>query len=61
MGVVSVGDYDVNKDLICSFPLKCKGDWKYEIIKGIALNDGKKEKIKKCVEELQSEANEIVV
>ena len=61
MGVVSNGDYDVTKELVCSFPLKCKGDWKYEVVKGINLNDGKKERIKKCVEELQSEANEIVV
>ena len=61
MGVVSNGDYDVTKGLVCSFPLKCKGDWKYEVVKGINLNDGKKEKIKKCVEELESEASEIVV
>ncbi len=61
MGVVSNGDYDVDKGLVCSFPLKCNGDWKYEVVKGISLSDGKKEKIKKCVEELSSEASEIVV
>ena len=61
MGVVSNGDYDVDKGLVCSFPLKCKGNWKYEVVKGISLSDGKKEKIKKCVEELSSEASEIVV
>jgi malate dehydrogenase len=61
MGVVSNGDYDIDKGLVCSFPLKCKGDWKYEVVKGINLNDGKKEKIKKCVEELSSEASEIVI
>jgi hypothetical protein len=31
------------------------------VIKGIELNNTKKEKIKKCVEDLQGEANEIVV
>ena len=61
MGVVSNGDYDVDKGLVYSFPLKCNGDWKYEVVKGISLSDGKKEKIKKCVEELSSEASEIVV
>jgi malate dehydrogenase len=61
MGVVSNGDYDVDKGLVCSFPLKCKGDWKYEVVKGINLNDGKKEKIKKCVEELLNEASKIVI
>ena len=61
MGVVSDGDYDVTKGLVCSFPIKCKGGWNHEVIKGINLNEGKKEKIKKCVEELASEASEIVI
>jgi hypothetical protein len=46
---------------VSSFPIKCIGDWKYEVVKGIELNDGKKEKIKKCVEDLEGEASEIVV
>ena len=61
MGVVSDGDYDIPKELVSSFPIKCKGNWNYEVIKGIELNDNKKEKIKKCVEDLQGEASEIVV
>ena len=61
MGVVSEGDYDIDKDLVSSFPIKCTGNWKYEVIKDIKLNEGKKTKIKKCVEDLQSEASEIVV
>ena len=61
MGVVSDGDYDVTKGLVCSFPLKCKGNWQYEVVKEINLNNNKKETIKKCVEELQSEANDIVI
>ena len=61
MGVVSNGDYDIPKELVSSFPIKCKGNWNYEVIKGIELNNTKKEKIKKCVEDLQGEANEIVV
>ena len=61
MGVVSNGDYDIPKELVSSFPIKCIGDWKYEVVKGIELDDGKKEKIKKCVEDLEGEASEIVV
>ena len=61
MGIVSEGDYDVTEGLVCSFPIKCKGNWNFEVVKGINLNDGKKERIKKCVEELKSENNEIVV
>lgn len=61
MGIVSNGDYNVTKGLVCSFPLKCKGDWKFEVVDGINLNDGKKERVKKCVEELESEANDIVI
>jgi malate dehydrogenase len=61
MGVVSNGDYDIPKDLVSSFPIKCTGNWKYEIVQGIILNDGKKEKIKKCVQDLEGEASEIVI
>ena len=61
MGVVSEGDYDIEKELVSSFPIKCKGDWKYEVVKDIKLNDNKKNKIKKCVDDLQSEASEIVI
>ena len=61
MGIVSNGDYNVTKGLVCSFPLKCKGDWKFEVVDGINLNDGKKKRVKKCVEELESEANDIVI
>lgn len=61
MGVVSNGDYDIPKDLVSSFPIKCTGNWKYEIVQGITLNDGKKEKIKKCVQDLEGEASEIVI
>ena len=61
MGVVSDGDYDIPKELVSSFPIKCKGNWNYEVIKGIELNDNKKEKIKKCVKDLQCEASEIVI
>ena len=61
MGILSEGDYDVTEGLVCSFPLKYKGNQNYEVVKGINLNDGKKARIKKCVEELESEASEIVV
>jgi malate dehydrogenase len=61
MGVVSNGDYDIPKDLVSSFPIKCTGNWKYEIVQGITLNDGKKEKIKKCVQDLEGEASEIII
>ena len=59
--LVSEGDYDIPKELVSSFPIKCTGNWKYEIVKGIVLNEGKKEKINKCVKDLESEASEIVI
>lgn len=59
MGVVSNGEFDVPKDFICSFPIKCKGDWKYEIIKDINLNEDKKKMIMISVKELEDEAKEI--
>lgn len=59
MGVVSNGEYDVEKELVCSFPVKCKGEWKYEIVSGITLKDEKKQMILNSVKELIEEAKEI--
>lgn len=59
MGVVSEGEYGVTKDLIFSFPVKCKGNWEIEIVKDIEINEEKKDKINVSVKELEKEAKEI--
>ena len=59
MGVVSEGEYDVPKNLIFSFPVICKGNWEFDIVKGINLSEEKKERIGISVKELENEGKEI--
>ncbi len=46
MGVFSKGDYGVEKGLYSSFPVKCSGNFKYEIVKNFKLSDFGKNKVK---------------
>jgi len=55
MGVVSDGDYDIPKGLWTSLPVRCLGNFKYEVIKNIPLSQFCKEKIKETVKELEEE------
>ena len=59
MGVVSNGEYGVEKELVCSFPVKCRGEWKYEIVSDVNLKEEKKKMIANSVNELIEEAKEI--
>lgn len=59
MSVVSNGEYGVQKDLIFSFPVRCFGNWEYEFVKEIQLNDERKQKIKINVDELNQEFEDI--
>lgn len=59
MGVISNGEYGIKEGLVCSFPTKCTGDWKYEIIKDIQISDEKKKLIFISVKELEDEEKEI--
>lgn len=61
MGVYSEGEYDTTKGLIYTFPIKCKGNWSYEIIKNIEINEEEKKVINACNEELNEEASEIEI
>ena len=56
MGVMSDGNpYSVADDLIFSFPCKIQPGGKYEIVKGLQLNETEKQKLKETEEELQME------
>ena len=55
MGVPSEGDYDIPKGLWTSLPVKCKGNFKYEIVRDVPLSNFCKEKIKGTVKELEEE------
>jgi malate dehydrogenase len=52
--VVSDGSYGIEKDIICSFPVRSNGQ-KMEIVQGVAINDFSRSKIDATVNELKEE------
>src|ERR1700736_511588 len=54
VAVCSDGSYDVEKDLISSFPVRVRGG-KWEIVQKLPINDFSREKIDKSVAELKEE------
>lgn len=55
MAVASDGSYGVPKGLIFSFPVKCVGNGKYQIVQGLKWDDFSKQKIKVTTDELLEE------
>lgn len=48
MGVITDGThYDIPKDLCYSFPIKCKGNFDYEVVKNLRIDDFSREKLTK--------------
>ena len=59
MGIYTEGEnYGVGKDLIYSFPVKCLGNWKVEVVKDLAIDEFSKEKLIATEKELNEEKNE---
>lgn len=54
VSVCSDGSYGIPKDIICSFPVRSTGQ-KFEIIKGLPVNDFSRSKIDNTVKELMDE------
>jgi len=53
MGVYSDGKfYDVPEGIFYSFPVKCLGNFKYEIVPKLDIDEFSKEKLKNSVIEL---------
>eukprot|EP00307_Rebecca_sp_RCC1486_P014202 CAMPEP_0119413540 /NCGR_PEP_ID=MMETSP1335-20130426/5588_1 /TAXON_ID=259385 /ORGANISM="Chrysoculter rhomboideus, Strain RCC1486" /LENGTH=329 /DNA_ID=CAMNT_0007438341 /DNA_START=65 /DNA_END=1054 /DNA_ORIENTATION=+ len=55
MAVPSDGSYGIPKDLVYSFPCKCKGGGEYEIIQGVEVNAWAQEKMTITKDELLQE------
>ena len=56
MGVIPpVGTYGIDTDLCFSLPVRCKGNFEYEIVTGLELNDFAKEKLAITTKELKEE------
>ena len=54
VAVCSDGSYNVDKGLICSFPVRVRGG-KWEIVQKLPINDFSREKIDKSIAELKEE------
>jgi malate dehydrogenase len=54
MGVPSNGDYGIPKDIMFGFPVTT-ANGKYEIVKGLAIDEFSQERINKTLKELQEE------
>ena len=53
--VVSDGSYGVAQDIVSSFPLRSKGDGRFEIVKNVPLNEFAKMKVQATIAELERE------
>ena len=54
MGIASNGDYGIPKDVMFGFPVTTK-DGKFEVVKGLAIDDFSQERIDKTLKELTDE------
>jgi len=56
MGVIAPeGTYGVDTELCCSYPIRCKGNFEYEIVTGLELNEFAKSKFDLSIKELKEE------
>ncbi|KCV73459.1 malate dehydrogenase [Fonticula alba] len=58
MAVPSDGSYGIAEGLIFSFPVRCPGGGKYEIVQGLEISDFSRGKLQKTEAELISERDE---
>jgi malate dehydrogenase len=59
MGIVSDGWYNVPKGLIYSFPLKCTGNWKYEVVTDFQVSEFSQKKLDATTQELEEERTDV--
>jgi malate dehydrogenase len=55
MAVPSDGSYGVPEGLIFSFPCRITGPWQYEIVQGMTIGEGNKERFANTIKELEDE------
>jgi malate dehydrogenase len=59
MGVPSNGEYGIPKDVIYGFPCICSGNGKYEIVKGLEIDEFSKAKMAATLKELEEERDAV--
>lgn len=55
MGIPSTSDYGVGVGVWCSYPVVCKGDGQYEIVKGLKMSADNTKRFNASVKELKDE------
>jgi len=58
MGVVSKGEYGVDKGLVFSFPVTCENGG-YKVVEGVEQNEWVKDKFAKTLKELREERDAV--
>lgn len=59
MGVASNGDYGIPQDVIYGFPTVCSGNGRYEIVKGLEIDEFSRAKMNATLKELEEERDTI--
>ncbi len=59
MGVASNGDYGIPQDVVYGFPTLCTGSGRYEVIKGLEIDEFSKTKMAATLKELEEEREAI--
>ena len=59
MGVPSNGEYGIPKDIIYGFPCICAGGGRYEIVKGLEIDEFSKAKMMATLKELEEERDAV--
>jgi len=57
MAVTSDGSYGIPKGIVCSFPVVCKGGWKFEIVKGLSIDSFSRAAMDATAKELVEQKN----
>ena len=55
----SAGSYGIPEGILFSYPVRSKGDYKYEIVQTLELNEFGKQKIRPTREELEMETEAV--
>ncbi len=59
MGVPSNGDYGIPQDIIYGFPTTCPGGGRYELVKGLEIDEFSKGKMMATLKELEEERDAV--
>ncbi|MCZ0954742.1 MAG: malate dehydrogenase [Rhodospirillaceae bacterium] len=59
MGVASDGSYGISEGVVYSYPVRCPGNGRYEIVRGLAIDDFSRERMDASDAELREERGNV--